>query len=145
MTTDERSTAEWQAADRVTDLHLFTDYKALRERGSTIITRGEGCSVWDSDGNRYRDGLAGLACVNIGYGRGELADAAARQMRELSYFNSFFKSSNVPAIRLAEKLGQLTPAGLIRCSTPTPAPRRTTRRCAWCAATGSCAAGRSAG
>ncbi len=107
-----RTTAQWQAADLDNYLHPFTDYKALRETRPTIIVRGEGCWVWDSDGNRYLDGLGGLACVNIGYGRAELADAAATQMKQLSYFNSFFKSSNIPAIRLSEKLVSLTPDGL---------------------------------
>ncbi len=112
MTIADRSTNEWQQADLDNYLHPFTDHKALREEKAAIIVRGEGVYVWDNDGNKYLDGLAGLACVNIGYGREELAMAAANQMRELSYFNSFFKASNKHAIRLAEELVRLTPAGL---------------------------------
>ena len=107
-----RSTNEWQQADLDNYLHPFTDYKALLDAKALVITRGEGCYVWDSDGNRYLDGLAGLACVNIGYGRTELGRAAAAQVAELSYFNSFFKSTNPPAITLAEKLVDITPDGL---------------------------------
>lgn len=107
-----RTTQQWQAADLDNYLHPFTDYLALRDTKAAIIVRGEGCYVWDSDGNRYLDGLSGLACVNIGYGRKEIAEVAARQMEELSYFNSFFKSSNPHAIALAEKLSALAPEHL---------------------------------
>ena len=112
MTDIERSTQEWQQADIDNYLHPFTDYKALSEEKARVITRGKGCFVWDSDDNRYLDGLAGLACVNIGYGRSELGKAAAEQIDQLSYFNSFFKATNKPAITLAEKLIDITPAGL---------------------------------
>lgn len=109
---ESRTTQQWQAADLDNYLHPFTDHKALQESKAAIIVRGEGCYVWDSEGNRYLDGLSGLACVNIGYGRKELADVAAKQMNELSYFNSFFKSSNPKAIALAEKLSTLAPGSL---------------------------------
>ena len=112
MTEIARSTDEWQQADLDNYLHPFTDYKALLDDKVLVITRGEGCYVWDSDNNRYLDGLAGLACVNIGYGRAELGRAAAAQVAELSYFNSFFKSTNPQAITLAEKLVDITPDGL---------------------------------
>ena len=112
MSETVRSTGEWQQADVDNYLHPFTDYKALRHEKANVITRGKGCYVWDNDNNRLLDGLAGLACVNIGYGRAELGQAAAAQIDELSYFNSFFKATNRPAIALAEKLVELTPQGL---------------------------------
>ncbi len=112
MTELARSTNEWQQADLINYLHPFTDYKALLDEKALVITRGKGCYVWDSDNNRYLDGLAGLACVNIGYGRTELGRVAAAQVAELSYFNSFFKSTNPAAIRLAERLVDITPDGL---------------------------------
>ena len=59
--------------------------------GSRIITRADGCTVWDGDGNALLDGMAGLWCVNVGYGREELAQAAGEQMRELPFYNTFFK------------------------------------------------------
>ncbi len=107
-----RSTAEWQAADNGHYLHPFTDYKELRAEGARIQVRAAGVYLWDTDGNRIIDALAGLGCVNIGYGRPELARAAAEQMERLSFCQSFFRTSNAPAIQLAEKLASLAPAGL---------------------------------
>ena len=112
MSQQVRQTKEWQQADTDNYLHPFTNHKELSEKKAAIITQGEDCYVWDNDGNKFLDGLAGLACVNIGYGRKELGEAAAKQINTLSYFNSFFKSSNKLAIQLAEKLVELTPKGL---------------------------------
>jgi putrescine aminotransferase len=105
-------TADLQARDTAHYLHPFTDYKALGRKGSRIISRADGIYLWDSDGNRILDGMAGLWCVNVGYGRKELAEAAYAQMQELPYYNSFFQTSHVPAIRLAEMLAEITPEGL---------------------------------
>ena len=107
--TRQRTTGDWQALDARHYLHPFTDFKALAREGSRIITRAEGVYLYDSEGKRILDGMSGLWCVNVGYSRVELADAAARQMRELPYYNSFFKSSNPPAIELARLLAELTP------------------------------------
>jgi putrescine aminotransferase len=104
-----RSTSEWQAADSRHYLHPFTDFKQLAAHGSRIITRAEGVYLYDSDGQRILDGMAGLWCVNVGYGRKELAEAAYRQMLELPYYNSFFKSAHPPAIELAGLLAEVTP------------------------------------
>lgn len=112
MTDKVRTTQEWQQADVDNYLHPFTDYKSLSAEKARVITKGKGCFVWDNDENKYLDGLAGLACVNIGYGRSELGQMAAQQIDQLSYFNSFFKATNKPAIALAEKLIEITPAGL---------------------------------
>jgi putrescine aminotransferase len=111
MTTTERSTAEWQALDRQ-HLHPFTDYSEIAKTGSRIITRGEGVYLWDSEGSRLIDGMAGLWNVNIGYGRRELADAAHHQMLELPYYNTFFKTATPPSIELSRVLGEITPSGL---------------------------------
>jgi putrescine---pyruvate transaminase len=107
-----RSTAEWQSTDVANYLHPFTNHLALATGKALILARGSGCYVWDTDGNRFLDGFAGLACVALGYGRRELGLAAARQIEELSYSSSFFKYTNKPAIALAEKLVRLTPEGL---------------------------------
>jgi len=104
-----RSTREWQAADSQHYLHPFTDFKSLAAHGARIITRAEGVYLYDSDGERILDGMAGLWCVNVGYGRRELAEVAYRQMLELPYYNSFFKSAHPPAIELASLLAQVTP------------------------------------
>ncbi|WP_121061459.1 aspartate aminotransferase family protein [Chachezhania antarctica] len=105
-------TAELQARDAAHHLHPFTAGAALAKKGARVITSAEGVFLTDSDGERILDGMAGLWCVNIGYGRGELADVAARQMRELPYYNTFFQTTHVPAIELAEKLAELAPGDL---------------------------------
>jgi putrescine aminotransferase len=105
----ERSTAEWQALDAAHYLHPFTDSRALAERGTRVITRAEGVYLYDSEGHRILDGMSGLWCVALGYGRRELAEAAYRQMQQLPYYNSFFQCANPPAIELAAKLAELTP------------------------------------
>jgi putrescine aminotransferase len=107
------STAQWRAEDISHHLHPFTDYKALAEEGgSRIITKAEGVWLEDSEGNRMLDGMAGLWCVNVGYGRKELAEAAYRQMLELPYYNTFFKTATPPPIELSSKLAEITPEGL---------------------------------
>jgi putrescine aminotransferase len=110
----QRDTEEWQRLDCDHYLHPFTDHAALRKKGARVAVRAEGVYVWDTDGGRILDGLSGLGCVNIGYGRGELAEAAASQMRELSYCQSFFKTTHPAAIALAETLTQLAPGELNR-------------------------------
>ncbi len=110
-TLDHLSTPELQTLDREHHLHPFTEYKSLHETGSRIISRAEGIYVWDSDGNRILDGMAGLWCVNIGYGRHELARAAAQQLKQLPYYNTFFQTSHTPAIELTKTLAEITPDG----------------------------------
>jgi putrescine---pyruvate transaminase len=104
------TTSDWQRLDREHYLHPFTDSKALHARGSRVIVRAEGVYLYDSDGQRILDGMAGLWCVNVGYGRRELAEVAYRQMLELPYYNSFFMSAHPPAIELSRQLAELTPA-----------------------------------
>ncbi|TDO12526.1 MULTISPECIES: aspartate aminotransferase family protein [Halomonas] len=101
-----------QALDRAYHLHPFTDFKALGEEGSRLIERAEGVYIFDAEGNRILDGMAGLWCVNLGYGREELVTAAAEQMRQLPYYNTFFKTTHPPAVKLAEKLCALAPEHL---------------------------------
>src|SRR5262245_55026202 len=88
----ERSTQEWQALDSAHYLHPFTDYKALSAKGARIVTRAEGVYVYTSDGQKILDGMSGLWCVALGYGRKELSEAAYKQLMELPYYNSFFQS-----------------------------------------------------
>ncbi|MDE2464064.1 MAG: aminotransferase class III-fold pyridoxal phosphate-dependent enzyme [Alphaproteobacteria bacterium] len=75
--------------------------------GSRIITHADGVYVYDGDGKAIIDGMAGLWCVQVGYGRKELADAAYEQMLELPYYNSFFKTTTPPTVLLATKLSEL--------------------------------------
>ncbi len=105
-------TQRWIELDRRHHLHPFTTFKELAAKGSRIIVRGEGCYLWDSEGNRLLDGMSGLWCINVGYGRERLARAAYEQMRRLPFYNSFFQCSTPPAIELAAKLAELLPHGL---------------------------------
>ncbi|MBY5588905.1 aspartate aminotransferase family protein [Rhizobium leguminosarum] len=92
------------AIDAAHHLHPFADMKKLNAEGARIIQRGEGVYIFDNDGRKYLDGFAGLWCVNIGYGRREIADAATRQMNELPYYNTFFGTTSTPATLLAQKV-----------------------------------------
>ncbi len=110
--TNHMPTAELQALDAAHHMHPFSANGALGKEGARVITRANGVYLTDSEGEQILDAMAGLWCVNIGYGRDELADAAARQMRELPYYNTFFKTTHVPAIALANKLAELAPGDL---------------------------------
>lgn len=92
------------AIDAAHHIHPFSDMKELNAKGTRIIERAEGRHIWDSTGKKYLDGFAGLWCVNVGYGRKSIADAAYRQMQELPYYNSFFGTTTPPAILLAQKI-----------------------------------------
>ena len=109
--TTSRSTAEWQAADSAHFLHPFTDFKSLAKSGSRIIASGENIYLKDTEGNRILDAMSGLWCVNVGYGEPALIDAATQQLKELPFYNSFFKTAHPPAIALAELLASVAPPG----------------------------------
>ena len=110
---DEFSSAmDWQGMDSAHHLHPFTDHKSLHAIGVRVITGSDGIFLHDSKGNRILDGMAGLWCVNLGYSRRELVEAAAAQMTNLPYYNTFFKTTNQPAASLAQRLAKITPDGL---------------------------------
>ena len=102
------------AADLATSLHPYTDARALEENGPIIIARGEGIHVWDTAGNKYIEGLAGLWSVAVGFGETRLADAAYKQMTQLPYYHIFAAKAHEPSIRLAEKLVEISPEPLTR-------------------------------
>ncbi|TNJ42249.1 aspartate aminotransferase family protein [Phaeobacter sp. B1627] len=110
--TNHLPTAELQALDAAHHMHPFTANGELAQKGVRVITRASGVTLTDSEGHEILDAMAGLWCVNIGYGREELADVAARQMRELPYYNTFFQTTHVPAIALAAKIAELAPGDL---------------------------------
>jgi putrescine---pyruvate transaminase len=90
--------------------HPFTDHKSFHAAGGPrVITQADGYYLWDGKGNKILDGMAGLWCVNVGYGRKEMADVAQRQMLDLPYYNTFFKTTTLPATALAEKISSLLP------------------------------------
>lgn len=105
-------TEELQALDAAHHMHPFTDGAELAKKGARIIVRAQGVTLTDSDGNELLDAMAGLWCVNVGYGRKELAEVAYRQMQELPYYNTFFQTSHVPVIALSRKLAELAPENL---------------------------------
>ncbi len=98
-----------QALDSAHFIHPFTDHGDLATRGSRVMTHAEGIYVWDSEGKKVLDAMSGLWCVNAGYARKELADAAHNQMMTLPYYNAFFQTTNLPAVQLATKLASLAP------------------------------------
>ncbi len=106
------STEQLQRLDAAHHLHPFTDGNQLNAKGVRIITEADGVFLRDSLGNEILDGMAGLWCVAVGYGRDELAEVAARQMKQLPYYNTFFQTSHVPAISLATRLAELAPGDL---------------------------------
>ena len=90
--------------------HPFTDHKAFHAAGGPrVITHADGIYIWDGKGNKILDGFSGLWCVNVGYGRKELAEVAYRQMLDLPYYNTFFKTTTVPATELAAKISSVLP------------------------------------
>jgi putrescine aminotransferase len=109
---DQAALRQLQHADKAFHLHPFTNHPEMHDQGTHVIVSGDGCYLTDATGRRLLDGLAGLWCVNVGYGRREIIDAVNEQMRRLPYYCSFFNTTNESAIRLAERLAQLTPAGL---------------------------------
>ena len=108
MTLRNYDVAELRRLDVAHHLPAQADWGALRTAGgSRIITRAEGCTIHDGDGHALLDAMAGLWCVQVGYGRAELAEAAREQMLELPYYNTFFKTAAPPTIALAAKVAEL--------------------------------------
>ncbi len=104
-----KMTGNWQEQDHRHYLHPFTDHKDLGNKGVRVITAAERVYVQDSDGQKILDGMAGLWCVNLGYGRQDLIDAATAQMQKLPYYNSFFQTAHPPVIELSAVLSQISP------------------------------------
>jgi L-2,4-diaminobutyrate transaminase len=106
--------AELEAMDRASVLHPFTVLKDFAEgkQRPRIITGGKGVFIRDQDGRELLDGFAGLYCVNIGYGRAEVAEAIARQAHELAYYHSYAGTSSEALIRLSDRLVKMAPGGM---------------------------------
>ena len=112
MSKHSLSTHDIQQLDAEHHLHPFTNTGALNKKGARIIEKAEGIYLWDSEGNKLLDGMAGLWCVNMGYGRKELADVAYTQMQELPYYNTFFQTSHQNVAELAKEIASITPQDL---------------------------------
>jgi len=111
MSKEHNLTKHWQALDAAHHVHPFSDTAALNKEGVRIITKADGVYLWDSEGKKILDGMAGLWCVQIGYGNKALADAGCEALNTLPYYNHFFKTSNPYTIELAAKLTSLLPDG----------------------------------
>lgn len=105
-----KNLANLQHSDAAHHLHPFTDNGELAAHGTRVISKAEGIYLTDAEGHRILDGMSGLWCVNLGYGRQELVDAATQQLKELPYYNSFFQCTTPTTIELAELLAELAPA-----------------------------------
>src|ERR1043166_2472806 len=104
-------TKHWQALDAAHHVHPFTDTAALNKEGVRVITKADGVYLWDSDGKKILDGMAGLWCVQVGYGNRKLAEAGCGALKTLPYYNHFFKTTNPYTVELAAKLATLLPEG----------------------------------
>jgi len=97
------------ARDVETLVHPYINLASFRDSGPLILERGQGVYVYDTEGKRYLEGMAGLWCTALGYGNEELVETAAAQMRKLSFAHLFTGKSHDPAIELAEKLKEIAP------------------------------------
>ena len=98
--------------DRDHNIHPWTDFATFKEEGSEVMAEAEGVYVYNAKGERYMDGIGGLWCVNIGYGREEMAQAIADQIRRIPYYSTFTHLTTPPAAELAAKLAELAPASI---------------------------------
>ena len=99
-----------QTRDVETLIHPYTNLDAHRGEGPTILESGKGIYVHDTDGKQYIEGMAGLWCTSLGYGNEELIETAREQLSKLSFTHLFGGKSHDPAIALAEKLKEISPA-----------------------------------
>src|SRR2546421_11522686 len=114
MATTQHAAAAQGSLQELAKRHLwmhFTRMSAYADHEVPIITRGEGCYVFDEHGNRYLDGLSALFCVNIGHGRADVAQAGADQARELGFYTNW-SYAHPPAIELAARVASLAPGDL---------------------------------
>lgn len=100
--------------DRSHVLHPWTNFGPFEREGSLVISRGEGCYLWDAEGRRYLDAVGGMWCTNVGLGRKDMAQAIAEQVERLAFSNTFVDVTNEPSARLAAKLAALAPGDLNR-------------------------------
>lgn len=105
-------THDLYAKDRDYHIHPWDDHPRLDEESCLVVADGQGAYVYDSAGKRYLDGIGGLWCVNVGYGRDEIADAMAAQARRLAFYNTFTDTTHPPAAELSAKLAEIAPAHL---------------------------------
>lgn len=103
------NTADLKAADAAHHLHPFTNSRELNERGVRVISSAKGVYLYDTEGNKILDSMSGLWCVSVGHGRKDIADAVARQLEELTFYNTFFNTTHPPVVELSRLLAEVTP------------------------------------
>jgi putrescine---pyruvate transaminase len=105
-------TEDIQASDAAHHLHPFTDAKQIHAQKTRVISRAEGCYVYESNGHKLLDGMSGLWCVNVGYSQPRINDAVHRQMSVLPYYNTFFQCTHPVVTELAEKMAKVLPGDM---------------------------------
>ena len=103
-------TTQLRQLDQQHHLHPFTDFRDYAANGGRIVSRAEHVYIYDSDGNKIQDAMSGLWCCSLGYSQDGIKKAVADQLMELPFYNNFFKCSNQPAVELATRLCEMTPA-----------------------------------
>jgi len=109
---DQYDTQDIWQKDKDHFIHPWTDFSTFQEQGSMVVAESEGAYIFDSDGKRYLDGIGGLWCVNVGYGRAEIGRAMAEQATKMTYYSSFGHHTTVPVAELSAKLASLAPGPL---------------------------------
>jgi len=112
MTTNDTRNISLEEMDKQSMLHPFTPLADHLKNGPKVMAHGKGVELTDIHGNRYIDAMAGLWCVNIGYGRTEIADAIHKQATELAYYHAFGSMATEAPIRLADRLLALAPGDM---------------------------------
>lgn len=108
---EEEARRAWEA-DRAHLLHPWTNFASFKERGSFLVSGARGVHVYDTAGRPYLDGMAGLWCVNLGYGREDIVEAIADQARRMPYFTPFVDVGSLPAAELAQEIARRAPGDL---------------------------------
>jgi 4-aminobutyrate aminotransferase-like enzyme len=116
------------ARDIAYTIHPYTNLRQHERQGPLVITGGEGVWVWDDDGKRYLEGLAGLWCTGLGFSEKRLAAVAQRQMERLPYMHVFAHRGTEPVIELAEHLIRIAPEPMAKASSSTRARKPSTAR-----------------
>lgn len=114
QTTEEAGGLEIEQFDRQDVIHGFATLNAQATNEVVVMTEAKGMRVIDHRGREFLDAGGGLWCMNVGYGRQAIADAAAKQLAKLPYFHTFGNFSNEPMARLSERLLKLAPPGMTR-------------------------------
>jgi 4-aminobutyrate--pyruvate transaminase len=109
-----QTVSDMTKADRQFVLHPYTNLHQHQDSGPFTITRGEGIYVWDDQGNKLIEGMAGLWCTSLGFSENRLIDAATAQFKKLPYSHLFTHRSTEPAIELSERLVDIAPEGIAR-------------------------------